>query len=84
MDEYRYFEAIKRRREDNLALATMVFQSKGDKFDFFAFIEKCTLYSDSPKLSAGETTEILETRKLTKDEAALFKKMIDAIATAKK
>jgi hypothetical protein len=83
MDEYRYFEAIKRRREENLAMATMLFQSAGDKIDFFAFIAKCSLYSDLPKLVSGETTEILETRKLTKDEAALFEKMIDAIAKVK-
>jgi hypothetical protein len=83
MDEYRYFEAIKRRREENLATATMLFQSAGDKIDFFAFIAKCSLYSDLPKLVSGETTEILETRKLTKDEAALFEKMIDAIAKVK-
>ena len=80
MDEYRYFEAIKRRREENLATATLLFQSAGDKIDFFAFIGKCSLYSDLPRLAPGESTEILETRKLTKDEAALFEKMIDAIA----
>jgi hypothetical protein len=83
MDEYRYFEAIKRRREENRALVTMFLAGKGDKIDFFTFIEKCSLYSDVPKLAAGETTEMLETRKLTKDEAALFEKMIDVVIKAK-
>jgi hypothetical protein len=83
MDEYRYFEAIKRRREENVALVTMFLQGNGDKIDFFPFVEKCSLYSDLPKLTSGETTEILETRKLTKDEMALFEKMIDVVTKAK-
>jgi hypothetical protein len=83
MDEYRYFEAIKRRREENLALVTMFLSGKGDELDFFPFVEKCSLYSDLPKLTAGETTEVLETRKLTKDEMALFEKMLDIVTKAK-
>lgn len=78
MDEFRYYEAIKRSREDNLAILKVLLNDWGE-IDVFKIIERIPFRSDPPKLGKDESTELLESRKLTKDELALFDRIVDAV-----
>lgn len=82
MDEFRYFEAIKRSREEMLVLAVMAMESKLP-IDFGKVVESGRFFSSAGKLAPGESTELLETRKLTKDELALFEQIVATISSRK-
>lgn len=81
MDEYRYFEAIKRRREENFVLLCLLASEK--PLDLTKFPQQASFYSDVAALAQGQTTELLESRKLTRDETALLEKVVDAITKIK-
>jgi hypothetical protein len=78
LDEFRYYEALKRRREENVTLMLLI-RERAPDVDIFKILEKVDLYSSVGKLSQGETTEILEARKLQKDELELVDKFIELI-----
>lgn len=83
MDEFRYYEAIKRRREEMLVLVKMgIEQSK--PVDSFELVKLGQFFSVAGRLEKEETTELLEARKLEKNETAVLEKAIDAIAQARK
>lgn len=82
MDEFRYYEAIKRNREENFALIKYANEKKSD-LDIFKLVSESKFYSGAGRLSKGETTEIIESKKLDKDELAVFEKIIDALALKK-
>ncbi|EIJ0971243.1 hypothetical protein LH716_004343 [Vibrio vulnificus] len=82
MDEYRYYESIKRKREENLVL--MQLNSENDApMSISDLLEKTAFYSDHKNLKAGETTEIIESRKLSSNEIALMEKMLATMASKK-
>ncbi|PTP22036.1 hypothetical protein CWO07_23360 [Vibrio splendidus] len=82
MDEYRYYESIKRKREENLVL--MQLNSENDvPMSISDLLEKTAFYSDQKNLKAGETTEIIESRKLSSNEIALMEKMLATMASKK-
>lgn len=82
MDEYRYYESIKRKREENLVL--MQLNSENDvPLSISDLLEKTTFYSDHKNLQAGETTEIIESRKLSSNEIALMEKMLATMVSKK-
>ncbi|GIU16236.1 MULTISPECIES: hypothetical protein [unclassified Shewanella] len=82
MDEYRYYESIKRKREENLVL--MQLNSEHDEpMSISELLEKAAFYSEHKNLKAGESTEIIESRKLSSNEIALMEKML-ATMTSKK
>lgn len=83
MDEFRYFEAIKRHREEVLCLARLVKEPSGQAI-VAELVKTGSFFSTAGKLAAGESTELLESRKLTKDEMAVFEKIIETIAGVKK
>jgi hypothetical protein len=82
MDEFRYFEAIKRKREESLLLLSLA-RTSTSPIDLLQLIEVWDLSSTPRPLSGGQTTEVLETRKLTKDELSIFEKMLDVMSAAK-
>jgi len=82
MDEYRYYESIKRKREENLVL--MQLNSENDvPMSISELLEKTAFYSDHKNLKTGETTEIIESRKLSSNEIALMEKMLATIVAKK-
>jgi hypothetical protein len=83
MDEFRYYEAIKRNREETLALIRLAAE-RSEVFPIFDLVRYSQYYSTAGKLSAGESTELLETKKLNKDEVEIFAKIIDAVTQLKK
>lgn len=84
MEEFRYYEEIKRVREDNLAIVLLANELKTDKIDFKTLIEKCNFGKRVGILSKGETTEHIESKKLEKDELEILDKILGIINKSKK
>jgi hypothetical protein len=82
MDEFRYFEAVKRCREEVFAL--ILLSKEVSTIDLAKVVESGRFFSSAGKLAAGETTELIETRKLTKDEMALFEQIVTLISSSKR
>jgi len=78
MDEFRYYESLQRSREETLALVKLIKES-GESLNVYELIEKCGFRSTSEKLETGQTTELLESKKLNKDEAEIFAKILDIV-----
>jgi hypothetical protein len=83
MEEYRYFEEIQRRREEILAIIRIT-ALHGTNVDLVELVKNGTFSSNVKNLQAGETTEILENKKLDRGELELLQKVIEAISLAKK
>ena len=66
-----------------MAAVVMLYQEKIPA-ESAGLLKGMSLYSDLPKLSQGESTELLETRELSKDETVLIEKVLDAIVSLKK
>ncbi|MEN2424694.1 hypothetical protein AA0N74_01445 [Chromobacterium vaccinii] len=83
MDEFRYYEAIKRNREEVLALVRMS-ESNGKLLDPAELFKSQTYFSKAGTLEKNQSTEIIEARKLEKSELELLGKVIEAVARDKK
>jgi len=83
MDEFRYYEAIKRNREETLALIRCAAES-GKPVDPFDLVKNESFFSKAGVLRADESSEILESRKLEKNEVDLLERVIELIAQSKK
>lgn len=80
MDEYRYFEAIKRKREENAILIYLLINNKSNK-ELLSFLEKNSLYSELSKLTKGESTEILEAKRILDSETRIYEKILESLAS---
>ncbi|WP_156453635.1 hypothetical protein [Methylobacterium sp. CCH5-D2] len=80
MEEFRYFEQIKRNREENLLILKMYAENKS-VVSTAEVLKAMAFYSSPPAIANGTTTEMLENRKLLKDETEIFERIINA-ATA--
>ncbi|MBJ8835772.1 MULTISPECIES: hypothetical protein [Citrobacter] len=78
MDEFRYYEAIKRSREENLATFKILIE-KGKPEEASTIIEKISVRSQIEKLREGETSDIIESKKLEKGELEVLVKAIEAL-----
>jgi len=78
MDEFRYYESLQRSREETLAVMKMLSESE-NAADVFDMINKAGFRSTYEKLEEGETTDLIESKKLNKDEAEIFRKLVDVI-----
>ncbi len=79
MDEFRYYEAIKRSREESLAIIKLAMSSQKD-IDIIDLLDKINFSSRVGRLEAGQTTEIIEARKLDKNELDTLVKLTEAVA----
>ena len=82
MEEFRYFEAIQRKREEVYVLIRLM-KKEGGKVDIDRLIKGDSFFSGVDRLAAGESTELLESKKLTKDEMDVFTKIIEAVSRSK-
>lgn len=78
MDDFRYYDAIRRHREENLVLLAMFSENKSI-VSTVDVIRSMRFYSGDQKISKDETTEILEARRMQRDEMVIFEKMLDTI-----
>lgn len=83
MDEFRYYEAIKRNREETLALIRIA-ADNGTPIDPIDLVKNDSFFSKSGVIAKDQTTEILESRKLEKNELDLLEKVIDIVSRSKK
>lgn len=83
MDEFRYYEAIKRKREETLAMIQLLGWNSKD-FDVLELVKGGFFFSDGKFLSKDQSTEIIEARKLEKNELEVLEKIIEAVSHGKK
>jgi hypothetical protein len=83
MDEFRYYEAIARVREEVRVLLQLA-ADMGTKLDPLELIKSGSFFSKSGTLAKGDTTEIIESRKLEKNELDLLEKMVEVLSRSKK
>ncbi len=78
MDEYRYFEEIKRNREEFYATVRILI-SRGDTATLPELITSRA--SRKPAvLEKGQSTEVLEAKKLDKDQIDLLEKIVGLLS----
>jgi hypothetical protein len=73
MDDFRYYDAVRRHREESLVILNM-FAENDTVMPTADVLKNMSIYSSAGKLGKDETTEILETRKLQRDEMVFLKK----------
>lgn len=78
LDEFRYYESLQRSREETLAIIKLMSDSES-VIDVYEMVEKIGFRSTTEKLDSGQTTELLESKKLSKDEAEIFAKILDIV-----
>jgi len=83
MDEFRYYEAVKRKREETLALIQLL-HARGKELDVVDLVKAGFFFSDGKILNKDQSTEIIEARKLEKSELEVLEKVIDAVSRSKK
>ena len=78
MDEFRYYEELKRSREESLAILRMA-SSNTDSFNIESFLEKNSLKSSVGKFESGQSSDLIESRKMEKGELDAVVKIIEAL-----
>lgn len=82
-EEYRYYEAIKRKRQDNLNVLSLLDEHK-DNIEIIKIIVQ--LYSEETaigKIKKDETTQMLETQKILNQQSDILGKMVDVLKLTK-
>lgn len=82
LEEYRYYEAIKRKRQDKFMLVELIEKHK-DNPELLKTLVDNVPQSTITKLANGETTEILETQKIVNQDMDIFSKFTDLIKEIK-
>lgn len=82
LDEFRSADSIARHREEVLSL--LMFSNEIPELSLTEILQASAFFSKGPRLSAGETTEIVEGRKLEKTEIDLLASIAQILASNKK
>lgn len=82
MDEFRYYESIKRSRQETLAILKLI-SINNEEIDYLSVIDKIGFRSKIDKLEQGQTLDILESKKLEKHEFEILSKIIDSVVAKK-
>lgn len=82
LEEYRYYEAIKRKRQDNFNLIALIENHK-ENLELLKLLTEKISQSTITKLSNGETTEILEAQKIANQDLDIFSKFIELLKEVK-
>lgn len=79
MDEFRYYEAIKRSREETLAVVKLL-SVNSENVDYMAVLDRLKFSSNVGRLESGQTTELLEAGRFDKDELDFLAKIAEVVA----
>lgn len=84
MEEFRYYEAIKRQRENQFAIFKLVkdYTDKPEIYD--KLINYCAFNENPNKLIQGESTAIIEADKVITKDNEIFDKLIELVKISKK
>ena len=83
LDEFRHFDNLARYREEMLALLMMA-KEENSGLTVQDILEKGHFFSRSDRLGSGESTELIESRKLEKGEIDLLAKIAEVVAASRK
>ncbi len=83
MDEFRYYEAVARKREEVSALLEIA-KDSGAPIELMELIKHESYFSKGSVLNKDQTTELIETRKMEKGEIDLLEKIVETLARTKK
>ncbi|WP_379964899.1 hypothetical protein [Epilithonimonas sp. UC225_85] len=84
MNEYRYYEAIKRQRENQLTILNF-FEDYKDTPDLFEKLISSLGFADNPnKLENGDTTTIIESSKINPNDFEILDKLSEFLKFYKK
>ncbi len=83
MEEFRYYETLKRKRQDNQFIFTLANHYEDKPETLKILLEKLSLTDPRFKLGANESTEVLEAQKI-KEEMLPIDKLIDTLKDLKK
>ncbi|MMZ65811.1 hypothetical protein D1872_282450 [compost metagenome] len=83
MEEYRYYDKIKRVRQDNLSIIKVVRDKTHENIDIKTILANCNFESTSRFLAKDESTEILETQRILSEEEQPLQKVIALLNVVK-
>lgn len=83
MDEFRYYEAVQRKREEILVLIKLAFDG-GKGAEVLELVKNGCFFSEGKVLGKDQSTEIIESRKLEKSELEILDKVIEVVSRSKK
>ncbi|MCJ2021535.1 hypothetical protein MKK84_29655 [Methylobacterium sp. E-065] len=84
MDDYRYYDAVRRHREENLAVLHMFGESKIGPIPTKEVLESMSIYSGVDLIGKDQTSTAIELRKLDRDELIFFEKMVEGLSAIRK
>lgn len=79
MDDFRYYDAVRRHREESLVALHMFSENSSIALPK-EVLSAVSLYSSAGKIGKDETLDIIESKKLYRDEIQVFEKIIDAVS----
>lgn len=82
MDEFKYYESVKRNRQEILFKINF-FESKTELLEIKDLKEVLAFSINPDILDANQTSELIEKRKLSKDEIGIMDKIVDSIVKLK-
>ena len=82
LEEYKYYEAIKRKRQDNFTIRKIIEENK-DKPEILKIIIEALNQTKIKKLANGGTTEIFETKKMINQDMDIYSKVTELIRELK-
>ncbi|WP_421589396.1 hypothetical protein [Rahnella aceris] len=78
MDEFRYYESLKRSREETYAIVRLMMLD-GGKINVLNLIEKYGFRTKLDKLEVGQSLDHLEARKLDKSELEILGRIVEGL-----
>jgi hypothetical protein len=82
MDEFRYFDSLRRGREESL-VALKMFAENSTVVSAKEVLQSINIYSGPVKIGKDETIDILESKRLQKDEIVILEKLVDALSVVR-
>lgn len=83
MDEFRYYDAVSRYRQENV-VALKMFKESSLVVPTKEVLGSMSIYSSAGKFLSGETSDIIESRKMQRDELVFMETIAAAFAQYKK
>jgi len=84
MEEYRYYEAIKRKKQNNYLIVNLIEKYSDQEEVLKQILDKCSFDELNRKIGKEDSAEILEVQKLGNQEFNLIEKVMDLIKEIKK
>jgi hypothetical protein len=84
MEEFRYYDALTRQRENQYAIFKLAEEHKGNIDLFEKLINLCAFNANPNKIAQGETNSIIEIEKAIGKDSEIFDKLIELVKLTKK